>query len=372
MEGISPGEKNPKINLLKAVLFSLGFLVMLGTISYILRPYSGSASRKNLCGFYAEKDDSLDVVFVGSSSCFAFWEAMEAWKQYGIASYDFAAGTMPPQMLKYCLKEAARTQSPSLYVIDLRPFTVAETGYYLEREIMNMDHDVPLRNTIDNFKYSLNRFRMINECVPASYDKIPYYFDIIKYHTEWTRLADGQSLAYWKNSCHDSTKGFRLVDSVKPVKFKDCSGVKKRRQLSERLDGILYDLMDYCKEEKLPVLFLVNAYCQTKKEKAVYNYISDVAAEYGFDFLNTNDYYKEIGLDYSRDYYDASHVNIFGADKYTRFVADYLLEHYELEDRRGEAGYEQWDRDYEVWSREVQELKASITEKITSMEADAS
>lgn len=350
--------------LLRALVFCAGFLVLLCTVSYILRPYSGSASRKNLCGFYAEKADSLDVVFVGASSCFAFWEAPEAWNRYGFTSYDFATGTMPPQMIRYCLREIQKTQSPKLYVIDLRPFTAAEVGYYLEREVMNMDHDVPLRNVSDNFKYSLNRFEMIQECVPESYDKVPYYIDIIKYHTEWQRLLDAQSLAFAANSSHDSLKGFRLVDSWKAMEEKDYSKVKKRKALSERLDYILNELLDYCGEKELPVLFLVNAYCQTKAEKAVYNYISDAVAARGYDFLNTNDYYEEIGLDFSTDYYDKNHVNIFGADKYTRFVGDYLMEHYSFEDRRGQAEYTQWDQDYEVWSEESGKIRESIRSKM--------
>ncbi len=349
-------------NLWKAVLFSAGFLVALVVVSYILRPYSGSASRKNLCGFYAEEDQSLDVVFVGASSCFAYWEAPEAWKKYGFTSYDFATGTMPPQMLKYCLKEIRKTQSPKLYVIDLRPFAAAEEGYYLDKSVMSMDHDVPLRNVCDNFKYSLNRFQMIQECVPDEYDKIPYYIDIIKYHTEWYRLLDLQSLKFGLNSSHDSLKGFRLNVDVAPVRYKDFSKVKKGVQMSERLDKILYDLLDYCKDEGLQPLFLVNAYCQTRAEKKMYNYISQVLEKYGYDFLNTNDYFEEIGLDPETDFYDRSHVNVFGADKYTEFVGNYLMEHYSFEDKRGQEKYAQWDRDYEVWKQEADEVKAGILE----------
>lgn len=357
-------------NLLKAVFFSIIFLMLLVTVSYILRPYSGSASRKNLCGFYAEEEDSLDVVFIGSSAVFTFWEPMEFWEKYGVASYDFATGTMPPQVVKYCLKEIRKTQDPELFVIDLRTFNAAETGYYQDRSIKNMDHEVPLRNVTDNFKYSLNRLQMIADCVPDTYDKIPYYLDIIKYHTEWTRLKDKQSLLFAVNDSHDSLKGFKFVDAVKEVEFKDQSKVESTKPLSERLDAIFYDLLDYCKEEDLQVLFLVNSYCQAKGHKETYNYMADVIEEYGFDFLNTNDYYKEIGLDYTTDYYDQSHVNIFGADKYTEFLGEYLMNHYTFEDKRGQEAYASWNEDYEVWSEGVKELKASIQAKIDAREAE--
>ncbi len=350
--------------IIRAVLFCAVFLVLLMHVSYILRPYSGSASRKNICGFYAEPQDSLDVVFVGSSSVFAFWEPMEFWEDYGVASYNFAAGTMPPQFIRDSIEEIRKTQSPELFVVDLRPFTVAENGYYLETDVANMDHDVPIRNVVDNFKYSLDRFRVIDEGIPEEYDRLPYFFDIIKYHTEWPRLFDAQSLAFWRNESHDSLKGFKLVDKVKKVKFYDQSEVTERREMTERLNGTLSELLDYCRDEDLDVLFLVNSYCQKKKEKKVYNYIADVVAEYGFDFLNTNDYYEEIGLDYETDYYDQSHVNIFGADKYTEFVGNYIMSHWELPDHRGEDAYASWDEDYLAWTEQTEALKESIQAKI--------
>lgn len=355
-------------NLLKVFFFSLIFLVLFVTVSYILRPYSGSASRKNLCGFYAEEKDSLDVVFIGSSAVFTFWEPLEFWKKYGVTSYDFATGTMPPQVMKYCIKEIKKTQNPDLFVIDLRSFNAAEIKYSKDQTVENMYLEVPLRNVTDNFKYSMNRFQMIADCVPDTYDKVPYYLDIIKYHTEWMRLKDKQSLLFAANESHDSLKGFKFVDKVKKVKFKDHSDIKSKENLSESLETILRDLLDYCKEEDLQVMFLVNTYCQEKEHKKMYNYIADVVEKYGYNFLNTNDYYKEMELDFATDYYDKAHVNIFGADKYTEFVGEYLMDHYTFEDKREQEAYASWDEDYEVWSEGVKELKASIKAKIRERE----
>lgn len=356
--------------LARAVVFLALFGVMLVLVSYILRPYSGSVSRKNLCGFYAEEDNTLDIVCIGSSAVFTFWEPMEIWNDYGVTSYNYATGTMPPQTIKYCIKEIEKTQSPGLYVIDLRPFSVAESGYYLETEIANMDHEATLRNVIDNMKYSVNRLDAINNCLPETEDKLTYYFDIIKYHSEWSRLLDTQSLTFGLNEAHDYLKGFRLVPAVDTVEFKDRSGNETRQPMSERLDPIFRDLLDFCKEENLQVLFLVNTYCQSKAHKEMFNYAGDVIEEYGFDFLNTNDYYKEIGLDFTTDYYDRSHVNIFGADKYTDYVGKYIMERYSFEDKRGQAAFAKWDEDYEKWSESVTETKETILQKLAAREAE--
>jgi hypothetical protein len=45
--------------LIRAVVFTALVVTILVFLSYTLRPYSGSASRKNICGYYAEDEDSL-------------------------------------------------------------------------------------------------------------------------------------------------------------------------------------------------------------------------------------------------------------------------------------------------------------------------
>ena len=356
-------------NLIKAVVFTLIFLGMLTRVSYILRPYSGSASRKNLCGFYAEENNTIDMVWVGSSAVFAFWEPIEFWKSSGITSYNFATGTMPPQAVKYCVKEVLKTQSPELFVIDLRLFA---NGEYKDKsdELPIMDQEVPIRNVTDNFKYSLNRLQMIHGCVPTSlYDALPFYLDIIKYHTEWQCFIDPQSLAFMNNSSHDSTKGFKLVDAVKPQKLTDWSYVTERKPVSKRTEEILRSLLEYCRSEELQVLFVVNPYVQDREYKEYHNYLADIIAEYNYDVINTNDYYEEIGVNPLTDYYDTSHMNILGADKYTKFMGNYILEHHYLEaSEKNEELKERWDADYESWSVEVKKLKASIQAKIDGMD----
>jgi hypothetical protein len=311
------------------------------------------------------------VVFLGASSTFAFMEPMEFWNTYGVASYDFATSNLPPQCIKYCLKEIVKTQSPKLIVIDLKTFVVAEDGYYLETDVANMDHEVPLRNIIDNMKYSQNRLDMIENCVPDTYDKSSFIVDLLKYHTEWSRLLDAQSLAFARNESSDYAKGFKLQEAWKSLETTDYSNIKKRRTMSDRLEEILQDLLDYCKEEDLPVLFVANPYNQKKSHKQMFNHISDVIEENGFTFLNTNDYRDEIGLDFTTDYYDKDHVNVFGADKYTSFITAYLMEHYDLPDHRGESAYQSWDDDYVTWSEEKENTKAAILEKIEAASSEA-
>ena len=353
----------------RVIAFLAIFLLLFIHVSYILRPYAGSASRKNICGFYAEDEKSLDVVFVGSSSVFSFWEPMRFWEKYGVTSYNYATGTLPPQLITWEIREIQKTQDPALYVIDLRPFTVAETGYYQQREIPNMEYEVPLRNSLDNMKYSVGRIRAINDTVPASEDKLTYYIDLLRYHTEWMRLKDHESLSYWRNETLDYTKGFKMVEQYSPINHTDRSQITKRKEVSERLTDELEEILKFCRQEDLQVLFLVNAYDESKKDRRRYNFMADMIESYGYLYLNTNDYWEEIGLDADTDYYDHSHTNILGADKYTDFVGAYLMEHFALPVQSDERICEKWDRDLIKWNESAGTLRKMIWEKIENGEA---
>ena len=349
--------------LLRAVVFFAIFLAIFIRLSYILRPYTGNASRKNLCGFYAEENNSLDVVFIGSSSVFAFWIPFQFWNEYGAASYNFAAAQFPVQLTRPCIEEIRKTQNPDLFVIDVRPFAYAEATFGTDSQIPNMYNDAAFRNVADNMKYSWNRQMAIDQGLPKEYDRLPYVIDFIKYHTEWDHLADMEAISYIWNSKKNKWKGYYTVNRIQSQEITDYSGETSRKPLSENLDSVLSDLLEYCKKNELEVLFLVNAYNQVSSQKATYNYIEDRIASYGYCFLDANDKMDEIGLDPRTDFYDRYHVNYLGAEKYTAYVGKYIMDHYQLPDHREDAAYREWEEAYEAWLDDAIPLKKRMKKK---------
>ena len=55
----------------KAVVFLAGFLFILMTVTYIIRTNGDVKDR--FTGFYAEKDDTIDVIMVGSSPVYPYY-----------------------------------------------------------------------------------------------------------------------------------------------------------------------------------------------------------------------------------------------------------------------------------------------------------
>lgn len=344
-------------SILKKLIFLLLCLFTVLIISYLFRPVT--ISRKNICGFYAEEKESLDMVYIGGSACYQYWEGLQAWNDYGFTSYNVAADAIQPQVLKYLVREVQKTQTPELFVIDLRPFQYGDL-YSEQENVISMERVAPFRNVSDSMKYSRNRFEMIQNCAPASESKWTYHFDLSKYHS---LIASFVLLENWKYADNEEmlyNKGFWASSDFGRMDRYDLSAITEKQPLSDSLDVLFRDLLDYCKSKDLQVLFVVHVYQIMEEDQKKYNYMEDVIAEYGFDYLNVNDYYDEIGFDAKRDFYNMNHTNLLGADKYTRFLAQYIDENYQLPNHKGDEKYQQWDECYAQWSQEMEQIRETM------------
>lgn len=341
------------------IIFIMVTLASFFGISVLFRPVTNS--RMNICGYYAEEKNTIDMVYIGGSAAYVYYEPLEAFQEFGFTSYNFASDSMTPQVIKYCIIEARKTQTPEVFVVDLRPF---QYGDHISEEtgVMDMDDEVALRNTIDQFAYSKNRFDMVEASVRNKQDRIYYHLDISKYHSRIYSLLDKKAWKFLDNKEEHPYKGFAFIEKKEPINFVDQSAVETVTPLTEDLDGVFRDLLQYCKDENLNVLFVVHPYMILTDHQEKYNYMEQVIAEYGLAYLNANDYDKEIGLDYANDFFNLNHVNVYGADKYTHFLGQYLMDHYDLRDKREEAQYQSWKDLIPDFEKEKEKTKEVINQ----------
>lgn len=102
-------------------------------------------------------------------------------------------------------------------------------------------------------------------------------------------------------------------------------------------------IIEMAQENDIPIVVVVSPYAAISENVlAYYNRGKDIAAEYGVEFINYNLCYRDIGLDYTTDVLDGSHLNFSGNRKFTTAVGRYFVEHYEISDRRGDSRYQSW------------------------------
>ncbi len=291
-------------------------------------------------GFYAEKKDTIDAVIIGSSPVFPYYAAPEIYGETGAVIYPLSTNLQRPAAQLYLAKEALSRQHPQLMIFEVRMYTGDEH---------NMTNNMAYtRGVTDNLKYSKNRLDAILALTDESSvnggisdsdkEAYTYIIDIFKYHSNWRSLRDPGQWTSFLFTKKDPHKGYTSSDELGPCELVDYSWDEDRTPIPEIQDGHLTELMG-----------------------------DRVTAE-GFGFLDLNDYVDECGLDGATDFNDyGNHVNALGSGKVTRFFENYLEEHYDLPDRRGDNTYRSWDEAYSLWQQEsesdIETVKQHIKDK---------
>ena len=348
-----------KKNILKWVTLTFIFIIVLFLFLkitiYIMKP--SSVDLNNIAGFYGEKEKSLDMVYIGGSAAFVYWEPLRAYEKEGIASYNYAANTIQPELYKMMIKEILERQEPEVILIDARAFQ------YREKD--QPPTEVAYRNVLTGMPLSINKIEFIHNNVNKylNQDTTSYYFDIIKYHRD-TKKQNIHSQIKMAFNCYENPyKGFEFIPKVCKLDMVERESEIKT-PIDKETEKILIDLLEFMNTTNCKYLFIVSPYQEQKEHKENFNYVADIVESYGYNFLNSNDFYKEMNLDFDKDLYNNNHVNILGADKYTDFLSEYLLENYNLPNRKEDSNYKEWNKLLEEWNNRVNETKNKINKLI--------
>ena len=346
-----------KTSVKKLIAFLLFVLIIWEVFihcTYLFRN-TDQVARQNVVGFYAEEENSLDVVLVGASCIYRYWDVMKAWNDYGIASYNYSVSAMAAGSTISAIKEIQKTQNPQLIIFDTRKLVKR----YYDEEVQ-----MPFRNAVDSMDYNLNRlqaveyYRKLNGL--SVEDTVSSYIDLIEYHNNYAALSNPVNWKLWDNRTEESLdkedfyKGFAIAS--KHMYLKDASAriSDERRDLHPGAKQAYEDILRYCKENDINLLVVASPYKVKKNDIRQYNTMADIAEEYGFPFLDGNRYYEEMNLDFATDFYDSGHVNVLGAQKYTDFLGKYIKENYEIADRREDTSYTKWNEIYADYKVDVE------------------
>lgn len=342
-------------NFVKAVMFVLITISFIPFLTYYFRPTIDNG--RSIILDYEAEESSLDVVYIGASPVVYYWDPMRAWNEQGFASRNYAVLSMHKATCLTALKDALKTQNPKVVVMDARRF-------------LSSGSESGARNYLDMMDIGWDRLKAVHyycRVMDVSLtESISYYIDLIKYHDNYEAFE--QEIDWnseWRRKVEpdvDRFKGFTAY--VGHVYCKDPSDrlSDESRELQESSMETYIDIIEYCQENEIQLIFVAAPWQITEKASQGLNRLAEVAESYGVDFLDANRYYKEMGLDFSKDFINAKHVNIFGAEKFTSFVAEYLAKKYSLPDRRDEAEYSSWNEYYQIYQVKMEEMRVECEE----------
>lgn len=333
--------------MLKSVLFIIiGFCMMNYAISVL--GYSDNVhTSKVFETFYTLPDDSLDVVWIGCSSVQEEVNPAIVYKESGIALYNLSTGNLPFMATKNLIHEVEKTQSPKLYLVDIRWLAVeTNTEWYIRR-------------VTDNMKFSVNRLNAINYMVNGIKKYYPYqsfnmgalYFPFLINHNRWEEI-NAEDFGCDNNIFYgyfipEGSAEFDKTDIVSRFKTEEIP-------ISEMNEMFLNDFFDYCDSSKLNIVFTNTPNCAEAEFFGKYNYIERKIKERGYEYWDFNDEIDEIGIDYSNDFTDQYHLTMEGGEKFSRYVAQKMAQKYGLEGHTGDENYNNYEELVQLYEKQSQ------------------
>jgi hypothetical protein len=242
--------------------------------------------------------------------------------------------------LKNRIIEARKDQPDALFIINLNNFKAIDTTAQA------------LHRNLDYMPWSLNKLELLNKLADNAelsiFDRMEYYFPIIRFHSGWSEME--------KYDFVHPILGFKGAYDYGPFlrMITDTSGKNRTYEttgeLTEDRMQALEDLLNYCDEEQVKVLFVTVPQALEEKEYAQIDAAETMARERGYDCLNLLMSEEEMGIQPATDHQDYGHLNIHGAIRFTDYFSRYLVERYGFADKRGNGDYADWDEAAALYS----------------------
>ncbi len=333
--------------LLTALLFACFYAV------WQMDSLFGSRVWKN---FYSENKGRDDVIFYGASMVYADVNPAVIWSSQGIASYDLASSGQPMWDTYFCMVESLKTQRPQLLAVECSDMKYTEE--YTENRTVE---------SLFGMKPSLNKYRAIKASVKPE-DFVDHLLGFPVWHSRFEEINKEDFMFDGDPAMGRNFKGYRAFFNVTPFEeLNDVRDVTAVAPPTPRRDLFLKNIIQLSRDEGLPLLlFLSPTNHEYPEEKAVFNYAAQVAGENDIPFVDFSDYMSDMGIDPQCDFADDLHLSATGAVKFSSFLAEYLKDHYDIPDRRGDSAYASWDACVSEWDRKVRNDALSKEEDMVS------
>ena len=311
-----------KVLTIKKMIRTIVFVIICNSFFLVATNVSLGFDPK-LSGFFEEPNNSLDAVYIGASPVYSSWIAPIAWKKYGIAVWGFSNSSQPFISTLEMLKEARKRQPNAIYLI-------AVNGIYSSDELKVES----LHSTTDQLPLSFEKFSLVNRLCNSfqrqSEDWVELLFPLVRYHSKWDSLSKASFHQ------HDSIKGSRIendfLTEVEDISEK-CIITAGCNPLPRFTEDFLSEIFEYCRAEKVKVIFVLSAQYRDERTVKWYNTIIEEIGTWGFPLINELDDFASIGLDDTKDFSNEYHTNIHDALKITDYLSAYLLAHYDFPEK---------------------------------------
>lgn len=288
----------------------------------------------NFKTFYELEDDTVDVLFIGSSHCYEHINTGLLYEEHGMASFILGSAAQFTPTGYYTLVEALKTQTPKLVVLEA--YTLAPVRDHREESW-------ELRNTF-GFKPSLDWIKNIKAVIPDD-EFWHFFFRFYRYHNRYEGDLNSKDYYSYKGmKLYEDWKGY--CPNYEPAHYNTPTSPALTDTLPLEPDVEKYYRMfiELCQSQNIPLHIVVSPCFVPDDEMRRFNRAQEIAAEYSVPFVNfnTQEYLDLLNFDHAKDMAINNHINYRASARFTLLLGEMIASAYDLPDRRGESRYASW------------------------------
>lgn len=332
--------------------------------------------KKQTVLYEEQPEDSVDIVYVGSSSTYQFYDIMAVWEEYGITSMCYVSSSLPFDMTSSMIELAEENQDPKLYVIDLRSIFVNDfkTKYYGTYETEKQQE--AFISALNLLPESWSTWSTILNTNLVDGQEYLYLFDLLYNHEGFisglTTYIDngftGNELEYKGNVRLSYSVANMTEDDVDFSLIEEDENYELTDVTIERM----VELFEYCEANELEVYFTFTPYVGARNvdDQNIRRELGELVTEYGYAFHDFKAEFEEMGMDLTTDFYDGNHVNVLGAEKYTLYAMEYILDEYEIVPDYDQEVIDDWNEELADWNAYYDRKSVELYEGIEAIQVE--
>ena len=321
-----------------ALAAALIFLLLSYCAGWLLTPprtsYGSTWDR-----YLQEPENSVDVLFFGSSLVYCNVAPGIIWEECGITSYAMAGPEQTIPITYSYVKEACRTQTPKVVAIEI-------TGMFY-KQYQNYS-----KVNISYMPWSCNRMEAIfNAAEPEL--RAGLLFPLFDYHSRWQEVTPSNILTRISPSI-DPMAGYTFLTTATAqgeAAYRDYSA--ETETYARNLD-YLKQIHSYCSEQGIQLMLFLTPTKGRIPESERNKLKDDISTLEGVVFADFNDNWDEISINDSTDWYDFLHFNCRGAETFSRYLGQYLTRSLGLPPTQGE--------DEALWQSRVETFHSRLND----------
>lgn len=305
--------------ILRVALFITVFSLMFQSITKIFIPKwlengKWEPISKIVDGFYAQADHTIEVLYLGSSNIFYDVNPLVIEEIYGMTGYVLGSGEQRLWTTAYYLKEALKTQSPNIVVLDALGFFYEENG----EEEQN-------RKAFDYMKFSADKLSAASREMAEDENILTYALPFLRYHSRYVELTE-EDFLYPISNKHYKYKGYvnsnQVVEGLPEFDMNQImhEGVK----IGAKSEKAFYEIEELCRQNNITLIIIKTPNIEWGINE--HNAVSAFVEEKQIPFYDYNEFMHDIGIYETDSFHDGAHLNSVGAQRLSLHLGEILTD----------------------------------------------